>query len=457
MKSLLQFITVLIISCMIQGVAAQTIGVSCPKFFSDRHQAVSCTEAVFAQNNYHFTLASLPPSNGFGPGLVLIKKFRGTVGTPARENSFDISLTGAVTTNSSWFAGGAFSWVPPLPYKSDSSVAGGQRLWKLKSLSRAAMSLSAGHRTVRTLYYYGLGSASPNTQFLFAQDDTWADATAKMPLTRWLTVIGESGVRSITLPTTRNLAVLSSNFTAASTPGIMAQPLYLLNLAGIQTVFTPRASKPLRYLPKQNDPHFQSLLLFNLSNIFSFQWHQPADGSPYGFRQFVYDGDQTMVFHRVLRNFFPETRHPVIRYMCEGNKRTDECSFGQFDLKGRLVITQTSNGNQIPFYLQPTLGGTDIDSRVTLRGWDNYRFRAPDLSLLQFEYGVPVYDPLGVFVFYDAGTVGNGISDLTIRHFRHDGGFGLFVRLRGHMVAQTYYAFGAGNGGNWNYNFAKEF
>jgi hypothetical protein len=143
--------------------------------------------------------------------------------------------------------------------------------------------------------------------------------------------------------------------------------------------------------------------------------------------------------------------------MCEGNKRTDECSFGQFDLKGRLVITQTSNGNQIPFYLQPTLGGTDIDSRVTLRGWDNYRFRAPDLSLLQFEYGVPVYDPLGVFVFYDAGTVGNGISDLTIRHFRHDGGFGLFVRLRGHMVAQTYYAFGAGNGGNWNYNFAKEF
>ena len=43
-------------------------------------------EFVHFSSNYHFTLASLPPSNGFGPGLVLIKKIRGTVGTPARQH-----------------------------------------------------------------------------------------------------------------------------------------------------------------------------------------------------------------------------------------------------------------------------------------------------------------------------------------------------------------------------------
>ena len=457
MKPLLSFITLWVISCLSYGAAAQTISVSCPKFFTDRHQAISCTEAVFSQDDYHFTLASLPPSNGFGPGLVLIKKFRGTVGTPAREYAVDLSVTGAVTTNSSWFAGGDLIWVPPLPYKADNSVAGGQRLGKLKSTSRASMHLSAWHRTIRTLYYYGNGSASPNTQYVFAQDDTSFDATARMPLTRWLTATGESEIRSTTLPASSDPAAVSANFPVSSTPGISAQPLYLHNSAGVKTVFTPRAGKPLQALPKQNDPHFQSLLLFNLSNNFAYHWQQPADGSPYAFRKFVYDGDETMVFHQVLRNFFPADRHPVVRYICQGNKRTDECNFGQFDVKARLVLTQTSSGNQAPFYLQPTLGGTDIDSRVTLRGWDNYRFRAPDLSLIQFEYGVPVYDPIGVFVFYDAGTVGNSVSDLAVTQFRQDAGVGLFVRLRGHMVTQTFYAFGAGHGGNWNYNFAKVF
>jgi hypothetical protein len=457
MKALFRFITLSVIGCLAQAAVAQTIRVSCPEFLADRHQAIACAEAVFTQNDYHFTLASLPPSNGFGPGLVLIKKIRGTVGTPAREYAIDLSVTGAVTTNSSWFAGGDLQWVPPLPYRADDQVADGLRLGKLRSTERANLHLSTTHRTVRTLYFYGNGSSSPTTRYVFAQDDTLFDAVARMPLTRWLIATGESEVRDTTLPAISDPAAVSSNLPAASTPGIVAQPLYLHNAAGALTSFSFRVGKKFQALPKQDDPHYQNLFLFTLNNNFVFHWQQPADGSPYAYRQFVYDGDQTMVFHRVLRNLFSAEHHPVVRYICQGNKRTDECDFGQFDVKMRLVLTQTNGGNQVPFYLQPTLGGTDIDSRVTLRGYDNYRFRAPDLALVQFEYGVPVYDPIGVFVFYDAGTVGNLVSDLSVTRFRQDAGFGLSVRLRGQMVAQTYYAFGAGHGGFWNYNFAKVF
>jgi len=138
---------------------SQTIRVSCPEFFNDRHQAIACTEAIFSQNHYHFTLASLPPpSNGFGPGIVLVTRIRNTVGTPARENALDLSLTGAATTNSSWFAGGDMLWLPPLLYKADPSVANGLRLGDLRSIERMSVHLSAGHRTVRTLYFYGEGS-----------------------------------------------------------------------------------------------------------------------------------------------------------------------------------------------------------------------------------------------------------------------------------------------------------
>ena len=211
MKILFRFITVSVIGLLVHGAAAQTIGVSCPKFFSDRHQAIACTEAVFSQDDYHFTLASLPPSNGFGPGLVLIKKIRGAVGTPAREYAVDLSVTGAVTTNSSWFAGGDLRWIPPLPYQSDDRVANGLRLGKLTTTERANLHLSATHRTVRTLYFYGNGSGSPVTQYVFAQDDTSLDAVARMPLTRWLIAIGESEVRDTTLPAINNPAAVSSN------------------------------------------------------------------------------------------------------------------------------------------------------------------------------------------------------------------------------------------------------
>jgi len=463
MKAHCSWIVLAVTAVVVPAALSQTIDVSCPQFFADRHQAIACTEAIFSQNNYHFTLASLPPSNGFGPGLVLIKQLQGMVGTPAREYFLDLSVTGAVTTNGSWFAGGDLVWAPPLPYKADSSVDGGLLLGKLKSTSRASVHLTEWHRTVKTLYDYGNGSATPDTQYVFAQDDTTFDATMRMPLTRCLTATGESEVRSTTLPAVSSAAAVSKNLPQAVTPGISSQPLFLHNGVGAKTIFTPRAGKPFREWPDKDEdkdkdgPHFQSLLLFTLSNDFGFHWQVPADGSPYAFRQFIYDGHESMQVHEILRNFFPADRHPVITYMCEGNKKRGECQFGQFDVKARLVLTQTSSGNQVPFYLQPTLGGTDIDSRMTLRGWDNYRFRAPDLSLIQFEYGIPVYDPVGVYVFYDAGSVGNSVSQLALTQFRQDAGFGASVRIKGQMIMQTYFAYGAGHGGNWNYNFSKAF
>ncbi len=433
---------------------AQTIGVSCPEFFQDRHQAVACAEALFSQSWYHFTLASLPPSNGFGPGLVLTKSVKGVAGGSDYET--DLSLGGGVTTNGSWVVGGDLLWLPPLPYKNDSSVASGFKLGKLKTLSRANLEISAQRRDVNTLYFYGFGPASPNTRYTFAENDTTADVVAKMPLTRWLIAKGGFGARSTTLPLSSAANSVDSNFTPA-TAGIQVQPTYVNGSAGAETLFTPRFGRPLQRLDPQDDPHFQSLLLFTLQNNFAYHWQKPTDGSPYAYRQFVYEGDETIAIHQILRNFFPANRHPVVRYVCESNKQTDECAFGQIDVKTHLVLTQTSGANQIPFYLQPTLGGTDVDSQVSLRGWDNYRFRARDLALVQFEYGIPVYDPVGLLLFYDAGTVGNTAADLTVSRFRQDAGIGATVRLRGHVLAQTYFAWGAGHGAQWNYNFAKSF
>ena len=64
------------------------------------------------------------------------------------------------------------------------------------------------------------------------------------------------------------------------------------------------------------------------------------------------------------------------------------------------TTTETDAGREVPFYMQPFLGG-----RRTLRGYDDQRFRGPHLLLLQAEYRFEVWPALDMAVFYDAGKV----------------------------------------------------
>jgi len=116
-----------------------------------------------------------------------------------------------------------------------------------------------------------------------------------------------------------------------------------------------------------------------------------------------------------------------------------------------------SAGNQVSFYLQPTLGGSDFDNNVTLRAWDHYRFRDRDAALVQVDMNALVWDPFGIYVFCDAGTVGNKPADLAFSRFRQDAGFGGTVRIQGNIVVETYLAWGHGRGPRWSFNFSKVF
>jgi hypothetical protein len=65
------------------------------------------------------------------------------------------------------------------------------------------------------------------------------------------------------------------------------------------------------------------------------------------------------------------------------------------------------SGNEVPFYLQPTLGGGR-----TLRGYRTFRFRDTSAVLLQGEYRWRVNEFVQGALFYDTGAVGSGLDDL---------------------------------------------
>jgi outer membrane protein assembly factor BamA len=79
----------------------------------------------------------------------------------------------------------------------------------------------------------------------------------------------------------------------------------------------------------------------------------------------------------------------------------------------------------VPFYLQPTLGGSD-----DLRGFRQYRYYDNDSLLMNAEYRWEVAPALDMAVFADAGKVFPRPWDISLTNLQTDGGFGIRFKNR---------------------------
>jgi hypothetical protein len=88
--------------------------------------------------------------------------------------------------------------------------------------------------------------------------------------------------------------------------------------------------------------------------------------------------------------------------------------------RARNETTFYANGQQVPFYLQPTLGGPN-----DLRGYERYRYYDNDSSLLSGEYKWSVAGSVEMALFGDGGNVYSRPGLIGLRELRGDGGFGV--------------------------------
>jgi hypothetical protein len=68
-----------------------------------------------------------------------------------------------------------------------------------------------------------------------------------------------------------------------------------------------------------------------------------------------------------------------------------------------------------------------------------------------------VIDPIGAFVFYDAGAVGSANGGFSASHVQQDAGVGATVRIANNVIARAYLGFGGTPGAHFGYNFTKFF
>jgi outer membrane protein assembly factor BamA len=129
--------------------------------------------------------------------------------------------------------------------------------------------------------------------------------------------------------------------------------------------------------------------------------------------------------------------------------KLDRYGFGQYDLeatqyfpffnarrvialRGKTVLTHTAPGQEIPFFMQPALGGAD-----DLRGFRDERFRDRNMLVLNAEYRWEAFAGLDLALFADAGQVAARPSDIRFSNLRTAYGLGFRFNTSKNVVLRT--------------------
>jgi hypothetical protein len=78
-------------------------------------------------------------------------------------------------------------------------------------------------------------------------------------------------------------------------------------------------------------------------------------------------------------------------------------------VRGWTLLSDVSAGHEVPFYLQPSIGGSN-----TLRGYDSYRFHDLNTLVVNAESRWAVFEHVDVATFVDAGNVAARAGDLSL-------------------------------------------
>ena len=115
-------------------------------------------------------------------------------------------------------------------------------------------------------------------------------------------------------------------------------------------------------------------------------------------------------------------------------------------------LSDADDGQQVPFYLQRSLGGPD-----DLRGFRRFRFRDRHVLLLQAEYRWEIFTAVDGAIFYDAGKVASRAEDLDLQDLESDYGIGFRFGTANGVFLRIEGAFGSGDGKHFVFRFGHVF
>lgn len=247
---------------------------------------------------------------------------------------------------------------------------------------RGSLTLLGGWREATQVGFYGIGSAntSKNDRANYSFDQPYGAAGLDLwPVRKLLLIQGGVEVSRWNQAAGHGDATsVDDVYTPETLQGLDSHPTYLHTEAGVG-------------LDSRGSPGYARR---GGSYVVSFHDFHDQDGQ-WGFRRTDYDAIQHV---------------PVFR------------DTWVLSLHGRLELANAANGQVIPFFMLPALGGGS-----SLRGFASWRFRDLNSLLLQADWRVIANRFLDMAIFYDAGRVASNRSDLTAAPLKSDYGLGFRI------------------------------
>jgi hypothetical protein len=380
-----------------------------------------CAISIFTYKYIHPVVKSVVPGSGVGVGAVTGTSGSGSSPSSTSTHFYDFKATAVGTLNGSYLLEGTATLrIHDHPRKAQGAVTN--------------LVFYVRHSELAEMDFYGIGGGtSLDDLAVYKEKFSAAGVQAFRPTNSYLgfggTVEGLrpriSGVGGSSAPS------VGQAYTETTAPGIARQP-NMVHAEAYVGVNYP-ADPPLK-----------------LSYKIGYNYYHDLDFGAYSFHNFEADVRHSIPLR--VRTSMPMSGKGFLGWLCPPRGGGKECEFGNISLNGLLTLSRTGSDQKIPFYLQPTLGGTDIHDMDTLRGFADYRFRGPDRAMVQMQFDRPIAfkikgeerSPLGFVAFYDVGHVGEQSSDLSWKHLRHDFGIGLSTRALNRVYVRAYIAFGGG-------------
>ena len=404
-----------------------------------------CAYELFTDHPLHIAAGSMPPQNGFGLGGVFVR-FKNTKNW---RLSWDVDAVGA--TSGAWRAGGYMKLVhtPAVVIKpiAPTSPAEGTPGKKPKKPSLAVhpytvFNLYAQTISLNKLNFFGLGNNTTLAgESVFGMSETIIGGNVIKPVFEWpairklnLSLLGEVNGRFVDIRGEHGQSApsIETVYTNALAPGLSSQPGFLQLGEGFRIKPVIADYLQLNYMAK-----FQQFFAASSSQNSFLRWTVDLDHTfyLYGYtqsRQKNTDGNG------------PDTCAPNAQE-CPPVSRSRNLN-GSIGFRLLLSESATSATSAVPFYFQQTLGGSDIDGALSLGGYRDYRFRAPNLLLLQESFEHSIWGPFGLKLMADQGRVAVTRGDLGFSHLKHSFAGGVTLRAGAFPMVSLMFAWGGAEG-----------
>ena len=393
-----------------------------------------CAEELFTGVPLHIAVGSIAPQDGFGGGVAYV----GHHTTDTWRNTWNADAI--ATGNGSWRAGLYMKFVhtpdspvgvefgtpPPVP----------ENLIGLPE--HTVFGLYAQATSLNKITFFGLGPDTTEAgRTFFGMTETIIGGNFVKPFSERLnaSLFGEINGRFVSIRESngQESPSISQLYNETNAPGLTRQP------------GTFQLGEGIRIRPVFHKD------LFRLNYSTAYQQYFAADN--FTFQRLTVDLGHQYVLHSKTRLNEPRANNgpdacaidPASHPECpKPYVRNFEGSIG---FRFFTALSMTPGGNAVPFYFQPTLGGSDINGNSSLSSYQDYRFRAPDVMFLRESFEHSIWDlPIGFTLIADEGKVALTRGGLGSSPWIHSFSAGLTLRAGGFPQVYLLFSWGGNEG-----------